>query len=101
MMTMPPTMTSRDAQRSSTIRRAVRAFETRSGRAGAAGPPGSGRTSGLSATYWTLFSSSLAIEAGIGKYPSLTTASCPSFDTISLTNSRVTGSSGLPGALLM
>ena len=99
MMMMPPRMTSRDVHRSRAMRRLVRARETTSGRAGETGPPAP-RTSELSATYWTLFSSSLAMEAGMGKYPSLITTSCPSFETISFTNSRVSGSSGLPGALL-
>src|SRR5438552_8493964 len=39
MMTMPPTTTSRDAQRSAKMRRSVRARLTTSGRAGDAGPP--------------------------------------------------------------
>ena len=66
MMMMPPEITSRDAQRSRTIRRAVRLRETTSGRAGIAGPPA--RTvSGLTLTYWIFPSSSLAMLAGIGK----------------------------------
>jgi len=65
-MMMPPRMTSRDVHRSRVIRRLVRARETTRGRAGEAGPPVP-NASELIATYWTLFSSSLAIEAGMGK----------------------------------
>src|SRR6266852_1675368 len=39
MMTMPPTTTSREAQRSARMRRSVRARLTTSGRTGDAGPP--------------------------------------------------------------
>jgi hypothetical protein len=66
MMMMPPRMTSREVHRSSAIRRLVRARETTSGRAGDAGPPAL-IASGLIANYWTLFSSSLAMDAGMGK----------------------------------
>jgi hypothetical protein len=48
------------------MRRLVRARETTSGRAGDAGPPAL-IASGLIATYWTLLSSSLAMDAGMGK----------------------------------
>jgi hypothetical protein len=48
------------------MRRLVRARETTSGRAGVAGPPVP-TASELIATYWTLLSSSLATEAGMGK----------------------------------
>ena len=66
MMTMPPTTTRRDAQLSSRIRRLVRAPETTSGRAEGTGPPAV-RVSVPMATYWTLLSSSFAMEAGMGK----------------------------------
>ena len=100
MMMMPPTTTTREAHRSRTMRRAVRARLTDNGRAlDSEGPPADSVRASI-ATYWTLFSSSLATVAGIGKYPSLTTPSWPSFETISLTNSRVSGSRALPGALL-
>ena len=66
MMMMPPDTTSRDAHRSTTMRRAVRARETTSGRAGRTGSPAPS-TPGSMATYWIFASSSLAMEAGIGK----------------------------------
>ena len=66
-MTMsPPTMTSREVQRSTPMRRSVRAGDTAIGRAGIAGPP-EWKVSALTAIYWILPSSSLAIWAGIGK----------------------------------
>ena len=61
-MTMsPPTMISREVQRSTPIRRSVRAGETTSGRAGIAGPPDREGLLVLTAIYWILPSSSLAI----------------------------------------
>jgi len=66
MMTTPPATMKREAQESRRIRRAVRARLTDSERAG--GPdPLAGSAVTVLATYWTLFSSSLAMEAGIGK----------------------------------
>jgi hypothetical protein len=68
MMTMPPTMTSRDAHRSTLIRRPARARETSRGRAGDAGPLALfSVTAPAMAIYWILFSSSFAMEAGSGK----------------------------------
>ena len=66
MMTTPPTTTTREANASRRIRRAVRARLTDSERAGIPDPlAGSAVT--LLGTYWTLFNSSLAMEPGIGK----------------------------------
>ena len=69
MIARPPSVTTRRASRS-TSRRCRPARETASGRAGIAGPPArrvSCRYQWTHGTYWTLFSSSLAIDAGIGK----------------------------------
>jgi hypothetical protein len=60
MMMMPPETTSRDAHRSRTMRRAVRVRETTNRLARPEHP-------WIDRHYWIFASSSLAMEAGIGK----------------------------------